>query len=103
MPKNRPSSSNKPRNANGATRLSIRVDAERKDVIARAAEQHGRTVNEFVVQNAYEIATELLADEGALALTKGQVAHIFEILDNPPPKSVAAVRRLLTERSILDD
>ena len=58
--------------------------------------------SDFVLENAYQMATELLADEGAIVLSKKQVAHIFEVLDNPPDKSVAAVRRLLTERSVLD-
>jgi len=85
-----------------AGRLSIRVDPARKAVIARAAKQHGRTISEFVLENAYEIASELLADAGTIALSKKQVGHIFEVLDHPPAKSVAAVRKLLTERSILD-
>lgn len=84
------------------SRLSIRVDAARKAVIARAAKQHGETLSDFVLENAYQIATELLADEGPVSLTRKQLAHIFETLDNPPPTSVAAVRKLLTERSILD-
>lgn len=84
------------------SRLSIRVDATRKAVIARAAKQHGETLSDFVLENAYQVATELLADEGPVSLTRKQLAHIFDTLDNPPPTSVAAVRKLLTERSILD-
>ncbi|MEX0792295.1 MAG: DUF1778 domain-containing protein [Pirellulaceae bacterium] len=84
------------------SRLSIRVDAARKAVIARAAKQHGETVSDFVLENAYQVATELLADEGPVSLTRKQLAHIFETLDNPPPTSVAAVRKLLTQRSVLD-
>lgn len=84
------------------TRLSIRVDATRKAVIARAAKQHGETLSDFVLENAYQVATELLADEGPVSLTRKQLVHIFETLDNPPPTSVAAIRKLLTERSILD-
>jgi uncharacterized protein (DUF1778 family) len=71
-------------------------------VIARAAKQHGRTISDFVLDNAYQMATELLADDGAIVLSKKQVAHIFDVLDHPPPRSIAAVRKLLTERSILD-
>jgi uncharacterized protein (DUF1778 family) len=88
--------------SNKESRLSIRVDRKRKAVIARAAKQHGYTISDFVLENAYQIATELLADEGTIALTKKQVAHIFEVLDHPSAKSVAAIRKLLTERSILD-
>ena len=84
------------------SRLSIRVDAARKAVIARAAKQHGETLSDFVLENAYQMATELLVDEGPVSLSKKQIAHIFETLDHPSATSVAAVRKLLTERTILD-
>lgn len=84
------------------SRLSIRVDPARKAVIARAAQQHGRTISDFVLENAYQVAAELLADDGTVVLSKKQVAHIFEVLDHPPARNVAAIRKLLTERSILD-
>jgi uncharacterized protein (DUF1778 family) len=96
MAKSRPVSSSK------ESRLSIRVDPKRKAVIARAAEMQGDNISEFVVENAYQLAAELLIDETAVSLDKKQVAHIFATLDRPPAKSVAAVRKLLTERSILD-
>ena len=84
------------------SRLSIRVDAARKAVIARAAKRQGDTLSDFVLENAYQMATELLADEEAISLSRKQLAHIFETLDRPPARSVAAVRKLLSERSILD-
>jgi hypothetical protein len=56
MAKNNSTSSNK------ESSLSIRVDPERKAVIARAAKQHGHTISEFVLENAYQMATKLLAD-----------------------------------------
>ncbi len=73
-----------------------------KAIIARAAKQNGDTLSEFVLENAYGMASELLVDEGVVSLSKKQIAHIFEILDHPPAKSAAAVRKLLTERSILE-
>lgn len=85
------------------SRLSIRVDLARKAIIAQAAKLHGDTLSDFVLNNAYQMATELLADEGAISLTKKQLAQIFETLDHPPAKSVAAIRILLAERSILAD
>ena len=84
------------------SRLSIRVDAKRKAVLARAAKQHGESLSDFVLDNAYQLATELLADEGLVSLNKKQVAQIFATLDRPPAQSVAALRKLLTEPSILD-
>ena len=84
------------------SRLSIRVDAARKAIIARAAKRQGETVSEFVLEIAYQAAAELLVDEDPISLSKKQLAHIFETLDRPPAKSAAAIRKLLTERSILD-
>jgi uncharacterized protein (DUF1778 family) len=83
-------------------RLSIRVDPTRKGVIARAAKKQGNTMSDFVLDNAYQMAAELLADEERISLSKKQVAYIFDILDHPPAKSVAAIRKLLSERSVLD-
>lgn len=96
MMRNRTTSSTKD------SRLSIRVDAARKAVIARAAKQHGESLSDFVLENAYQMATELLADEEPISLSRNQVAHLFETLDHPPAKSVAAIRKLLSHRSILD-
>jgi len=96
MAKNQSTATNK------ESRLSIRVDAARKAVIARAAKQHGDTISDFVLENAYQVATVLLADAEAISLSRKQIAHIFETLDHPPAKSVAAVRKLLSERSVLD-
>lgn len=83
-------------------RLSIRVDPARKSVITRAAAQQGTTVSEFVLDQAYSIARELLNDEEPLKLTKRDVAYLFKVLDNPPAKKVAAIRKLLSEPSVLD-
>lgn len=77
MRKNRSTSATK------ESRLSIRADAARKAVIARAARRQGHTLSDFVLENAYQMATELLADEEPVSLSKKQVAHIFETLDPP--------------------
>ncbi len=84
------------------SRLIIRIDAARKAVIAKAAKQQGKTLSDFVAENACQVATELLADEGPLSLTRKQLSHIFATLDNPPHTNVEAVQKLLMERSILD-
>lgn len=83
-------------------RLSIRVAAAWRAVIARAAKLHGDTISNFVLENADQMATELLADEGVVSLGKKQLARIFEALDHPSTKSAAAIRKLLSERSVLD-
>ncbi|MFL5245115.1 MAG: DUF1778 domain-containing protein [Gemmataceae bacterium] len=95
-----------PRNRSGPitkeSRLSIRVDPVRKAVLTRAAKQQGETLSDFVLENAFQVATQLLADEGTISLSKKQIAHIFATLDHPPAKGLAAIRKLLNHRSILD-
>ena len=76
----------KPTSSNKESRLSIRVDAERKAVIARAAKQHGRTISDVVLENAYRMATELLADERTIAPSKKQVARILKYSITRPPR-----------------
>lgn len=75
------------------------VDAvdEAEGTDPRAANQHCRTICDFILENAYQMPTELPADEGTIGLNKKQVAHLFEVLDHSPAKSVADVRKLLTD------
>ena len=70
-------------------------------IVSRSVELPA-TMSEFVLENAYEIAKVLLADEGHIPLSKKQVAYIFEVLDHPLAKSVAAIRKLLKEPSVID-
>jgi uncharacterized protein (DUF1778 family) len=84
------------------TRLSIRVDAAREAVIARAAERQGKSITDFVLDNAYQMASELLLDDGQASLSRKQVGHIFDVLDNPPSMSLVSIRKLLSEPSVFD-
>jgi uncharacterized protein (DUF1778 family) len=83
--------------------LSIRIDPKRKAVLLRAAEMRGETLSSFVLENAYRVAQELLADEGVVSINMKQLAPIFETFDHPPANHLVAIRKLLTERSILDE
>ena len=47
------------------------------------------------------MATEMLADEGTIVLNQKAVGPHFGVLGYRPAKSAAAVRKLLTDRSIL--
>ena len=49
-----------------------------------------------------QVEGELLADEGIVSISREQLAHILKSLDHPPANNLVAIRKLLTERSILD-
>lgn len=85
------------------TRISMRIDPERKEVISRAARIRHTSLSTFMIENAYSAASELLADQTQIVMSKKEIDHFFKVLDNPPPKSIKAIRKLLSEPSILDE
>ncbi len=85
------------------TRISMRIDPERKEVISRAARMRHTTISSFMIENAYNAASELLADQTQITMSEKEIEHFFKILDNPPPSNVQAMRKLLSEPSILDE
>ena len=83
------------------SRLSIRASEHKKAVIARAARIRNTTLSEFVVENAYQTAQEVIAEQTQFTLGKKEWKLFCEALD-APPKSVKAIKRLLTTPSVFD-
>ena len=85
------------------TRISMRIDPQRKEIISRAAHIRHTTLSAFIIENAYNAASELLADQTQITMSKKEIDNFFKALDNPPPKSLKSIRKLLSEPSILDE
>jgi uncharacterized protein (DUF1778 family) len=85
------------------TRISVRVDPDRKAVIARAAKIRQTTISDFVLENAYNAATKILADETRIVMTAVQFKHFCHALDNPPPASLAKMKKLLNTKTMFDE
>ena len=85
------------------TRISMRVDPVRKAVIARAAQIRHTTISDFVLENAYQAASEVVADETSIVLNEKQFKHFCQFLDSPPPKNLAKMKELLNKKTLLDD
>ena len=83
------------------SRLSIRASEHKKSIIARAARIRNTTLSEFVVENAYQTAQEVIAEQTQFALGKREWKAFCEALD-APPKSVPAIRKLLMTPSVFD-
>lgn len=83
-------------------RISMRVDPERKAVIARAAHIRHTTISDFVIENAYDAAREIIAEETQIRMTKEQFEHMCQVLDAPPAENVKKMRKLLTNKTVLD-
>lgn len=77
-------------------RLEARVTRKQKALLKQAAELQGRTLSDFVVQAASEMAMQVVAQHQSITLTAQEQAVFVEALLNPPepgPRLRAALRR----------
>jgi uncharacterized protein (DUF1778 family) len=89
------------------SRLNIRASARQKSVLKKAARIQQTTMSDFILQNAVKAAQEVIAkkelpDQTHFVLQKKEWDAFCAALDRPP-KAIPALRKLLTEPSILDD
>ena len=70
--------------ANESARISLRTSAEAKAMIERAATLMGTTVSSFILQNAYEAARRIVADN-SLTMTQRDFVAFTASIENPPP------------------
>ena len=85
------------------TRISVRIKPAQKALIARAARLRRATLTEFVLENALQAASQLLAEQKHFEMTPEQFRRFRRALDAPPAKNLKAMKRLLNERSVLDE
>jgi uncharacterized protein (DUF1778 family) len=83
-------------------RLNIRASARQKEVIAKAARIEEKSISEFVLENAYQAAQEVLAEQTHFNLPEGQWEVFCAALD-APPKPIPALKALLTEPGVFDE
>ena len=65
-------------------RITARVSDEVRVTLEQAAELLGATVNQFIVQSAYQEAQRLIERESVLRLSQQDARKVFSLLDNPP-------------------
>ena len=84
-----------------SSRLSIRVSATQKRVIAEAARIEVTTISNFVLEQSLKAAHQVLADQMQLRLPKKRWKEFCDALD-APPKTIPALRRLLTKSDLFN-
>ena len=65
-------------------RITARVSGNVRDTLEQAAELLGATVNQFVVQTAYEEAQRVIERETVIRLSQKDALKVLALLDNPP-------------------
>jgi uncharacterized protein (DUF1778 family) len=75
-----------------STRLEARIAPEALAVLKRAAEIQGRSLSDFVVTAAQEVAQKTIAEAQIIRLSVDDQRALVQSLLNPP-KPVPALRR----------
>jgi uncharacterized protein (DUF1778 family) len=66
------------------TRITARISEQMRGTLEEAAELLGATVNQFVVQAAYQEAQRILERESVIRLSRQDAQKIFELSEHPP-------------------
>jgi len=65
-------------------RITARVSKRVRATLEQAADLLGATVNQFVVQTAYQEAQRILERESVIRLSQQDAARVLSLLDAPP-------------------
>lgn len=65
-------------------RITARVSKRVRETLEQAAELTGSTVNQFLVQSAYQEAQRLVERESVIRLSQADARKVLALLDNPP-------------------
>jgi len=68
-------------------RIDLRLRADQKELIERAAHLRGLSVSDFVMQNADEAAIKTIEQNTRLVLSGKDAVAFIEMLENPPAPS----------------
>jgi uncharacterized protein (DUF1778 family) len=82
--------------------LNIRISEQQKDLISQAAALSKRSLSEFVIENAYDAATQVLADKTQFILSPEKWEEFCDALD-APPKSIPALKELFNKPSSFNE
>ena len=66
------------------TRITARVSDKVRVTLEQAAELLGATVNQFVVQTAYQEAQRVIERESVIRLSQKDARMVLSLFDNPP-------------------
>jgi uncharacterized protein (DUF1778 family) len=80
-----------------SARINLRTSPEAKALIERAAALMGTTVSGFMLQNAYDAARRVVADNDTLMLSQQAFEAFVAACENPSEPS-QALRDLMARR-----
>ncbi len=84
------------------TKVQLRMMPLQRAVISQAAKLKQTTLTNFMVENAFSAAQQILADQVHFYLSQEKWEEFCVALD-APPKDIPALRKLLTKPGVFDD
>lgn len=82
-------------------RITARVSDDVRVTLEQAAELVGSTVNQFMVQAAYQEAQRLIERESLIHLSQQDARKIFSLLDHPPKPNKRLKKAVTTFKGFL--
>ena len=79
-----------------SARINLRTSPEAKALIERAAAIMGSTVSSFMLQNAYEAASRLVAQQETITLSNRDRDLFLKALDKPAKPTKALIDLMRT-------
>jgi len=90
-----------PSSATRSDKLDVRISPDAKRLLQRAARERHTTISQFVVDSALASAREVLAESVRIEIDATEWAAFQAALD-APAQAHPRMRRLLTEKTVLD-
>lgn len=86
------------RKAPKTTSLNIRINQKQKEFISQAAALRKLSLSEFVIENAYDAASQVMADKARFVLSPEKWDEFCGVLD-APPKNLPCLKELFSRQS----
>ena len=77
--------------------INIRAKQHQRDLIDRAAEVQGKSRSEFMLESAYQQATDVLLDRCFFGLDELKFQQFIALLDQPPTQNERLTKLLKTK------
>jgi len=85
--------------ATPSTRIDLRVDTHKKEIISRAAAMLGVNITQFIMERVFPEAERIVAEDNRIRLPREEWERFLAKLDEPP-RDLPELRRLMQEPSI---
>jgi len=83
-------------------RITLRVTAEQKEILHKAAGVEQSTMTTFILQKSYAAAQQVLTEQHRFVLNSEMWEAFTRALDRPA-RVIRPLQKLLTEPGVLDD